>query len=153
MKNFLYLLGFVLGGFLIYKLIERFTGSSVASSAGGGSRFGVTPTRQVAQLPGRVITPNNSTNNAAAIVGATAGALKALPSIVKDFSQLFKKPETIYPASDPNNFDFSNLMFSGVTNDPLSWSFNSSTPAVDYTASPTTEPSFDWNSSGETLWA
>lgn len=156
MKNALYLIGFLLGGFVIYKLIQRLGGSSGSGTASPAS---ISP-NTAARFENITNTPKASGNrvvqaqadNTVGIISASFGALKSLVGLGSDISKAFSKPATTSLASGPIS-DFGTPAWSGTKSEPFTWSFNGSTPAVDYSLPSYSEPSFDWNSTGQTAWA
>lgn len=132
MKNALYIVFFLLGGFLIYKLFSRLGGSSgqPGYSPGGGSGspggiFSLAPARQTAVAPVRTV---GNEDNTAQIIGASAGALKTVAGIIPDIAKFFTpKPAAPVGYSSPlANLD---LIESGG-----GFQFSQgTTPAVDYT--------------------
>lgn len=131
-KTALYLIVFLLGGFLIYKLILRFAGAPGQSGGGGsaGGYFGQTPT-----LRGGLAQP--SQDNTGAIIGAAAGAFKSLAEIFRPGAG--STPTFSHPAvadGIPYTFDTSPVISQDVPYTDFSPSFYDSfyysAPAVDY---------------------
>lgn len=152
-KYFWPVVALAVGGFTIYKFFTRSAGavgqSGTGYSSGGGTYGGGgTGTRtNYLQAPGYgTATPDNTPQ----MITAAVGGLKSLVDAGTGIYKLFQTNTTVPAASDPNNFDFSNVQFYGVTNDPFSWSSAGSVPAVDYTPS---SPIYDSSFGNTTYYA
>lgn len=150
MKNALLILGALLGGFVLYKLLGKSGGS-----ASGGGQPSISSPNTAARFENVTTSPASGnrivqarTDNTAQIIGAVPGLLNSLVGVGTNVAKLFNT-NTVTPALNSSPAANFNLIESGG-----GFQFSQgTTPAVDYTVPSWNEPSFDWSSSTQTLWS